>query len=179
MKRNAIMDFASLVIFEVRQLYSIEQQLIDAIPRMMVRAGNKDLKKLLEEHTQATIRQRDRLKDIAGKLGIEPEGEPARGMHALIAETEEILGSYEIGKSLRDALIIMFAQRIEHMEISAYGTAIAHAGLMDKPDIVGLLKESIEEEKSADGQLTKLANSQINEHAKHIKEPSNFYGRHG
>jgi ferritin-like metal-binding protein YciE len=153
-----------LFITKLQKVYDVEQQIIEALPRMIDAATNSDLKKGLEMHLEQTRDQVERLEQIGQELGTEITGEPCPSMSALIAEGEETLSQIE-DPEVRDAAIIVSAQEVEHHEIAAYGSLVAHATVMGHTTVVPLLEESLAEEEETDEELSMLAEAQANPEA--------------
>jgi ferritin-like metal-binding protein YciE len=152
----------ALLVEQLRDIYDAEKRLTKAIPKMAKAATNDDLRTALQEHLQETEQQVARLEEAFGHLGEKAKGKPCAGMKGIIEEGDEHVKEDYDDDDLRDAVIIGSAQRVEHYEIAAYGTAIAHARLLELDDVVGLLEESLEEEKAADVKLTEIAESVVN-----------------
>jgi ferritin-like metal-binding protein YciE len=152
----------ALLVEQLRDIYDAEKRLTKAIPKMAKAATNDDLRTALQEHLQETEQQIARLEEAFGHLGEKAKGKPCAGMKGIIEEGDEHVKEDYDDDDLRDAVIIGSAQRVEHYEIAAYGTAIAHARLLELEDVVGLLEESLEEEKAADVKLTEIAESVVN-----------------
>lgn len=146
---------------ELKDIYSAENQLIKALPKMAKNAQTKDLRQAFEEHLQQTKDQAARIEQICADLGVSPRGKKCVGMEGLIEEGKEIMTEGE-DPSVMDAGIIGAAQKVEHYEIAAYGTASAHARQLGFTNAVKLLEKSLEEEKMADEKLSKLAKNQVN-----------------
>ena len=151
-----------LFVDELRDIYDAEKRLTKAIPKLAKKASNEDLRSALEEHLQETEGQISRLEQAFEHLGERAKGKPCAGMKGIIEEGDEHVREDYEDDDLRDAVIIGSAQRVEHYEIAAYGTAIAHARLLEQDDIVQLLEESLEEEKAADARLSEIAESVVN-----------------
>jgi ferritin-like metal-binding protein YciE len=150
-----------LLVDELKDIYSAEKQLVEALPKMAKGATSPALERALNEHLAETEGQVTRLERIFEAMGKRAAGKRCKGMEGLIEEGAEIL-EHEGDGSVLDAGIIGAAQKVEHYEISAYGTAITHAELLGQNDIVSLLKESLEEEKAADKTLTMIAEEEVN-----------------
>jgi ferritin-like metal-binding protein YciE len=161
-----------LFVDELRDIYDAEKRLTKAIPKLAKKASNEDLRSALEEHLQETEGQISRLEQAFEHLGEKAKGKPCAGMKGIIEEGDEHVGEDYEDDDLRDAVIIGSAQRVEHYEIAAYGTAIAHARLLEQDDIVQLLEESLEEEKAADAKLSEIAESVVNLEAADQSEDS-------
>ena len=162
----------ALLVDELRDIYDAEKRLTKAIPKLAKKASNDDLRSALEEHLQETEAQIGRLEEAFEHLGERAKGKPCAGMRGIIEEGDEHVGEDYEDDDLRDAVIIGSAQRVEHYEMAAYGTAIAHARLLQQDDIVQLLEESLEEEKAADAKLSEIAESVVNIEAADQSEES-------
>ena len=158
----SIESMNALLLDELRDIYDAEKRLTKAIPKLARKATNEELRSALEEHLEETQQQVQRLEQAFEHLGERAKAKPCAGMRGIIEEGDEHVGEDYDDDDLRDAVIIGSAQRVEHYEIAAYGTAIAHARLLEQEDVVGLLEESLEEEKGADARLTEIAESVVN-----------------
>ena len=158
----SIDSMTALLLDELRDIYDAEKRLTKAIPKLAKKATNAELRAALDEHLEETEQQVQRLEQAFEHLGERAKAKPCAGMRGIIEEGDEHVGEDYDDDDLRDAVIIGSAQRVEHYEIAAYGTAIAHAKLLEHNDVVGLLEESLEEEKAADGKLTEIAESVVN-----------------
>jgi len=161
MKLNTLED---LFHHELKDLYSAETQLVKALPKMAKAATHEDLKAGFEEHLEQTKGHVKRLEKIAKSLDLVLTGHKCKAMEGLVAEGGELI-SDDAEDTVRDAGLIGAAQRVEHYEIAAYGTARALAKCLGHDDAVELLSETLEEEKEADQNLTELAESAINAEA--------------
>jgi ferritin-like metal-binding protein YciE len=141
---------------QVGDLQSAEQQLIEALPQMASSASNSDLREAFEHHLEQTREHARRLQQVAQNLGTPVPQEECKGMKGLIAEGEEILKATG-DPNAKDAALIAAAQRVEHYEIAAYGTARTLAKQLDMDDAAQLLDDTLDEESNADSLLTKLA----------------------
>ncbi len=149
-------NLTDLLVHEVRDLYSAETQLLDALPKMAAAATNEDLKRAFNEHLQETKGHVDRLADAARVLKVTPSGKTCEAMKGLIKEGSEVISELA-DPMVKDAALIAAAQRVEHYEIAAYGSAACFADQADAHDVKKLLGETLDEEKSADEKLTKIA----------------------
>ena len=147
---------------ELKDIYDAENRLTKAIPKLAKKATNEDLRAALQEHLQETEEHVSRLEQAFQQLGEKPKAKPCPGMKGIIDEGNEHVSEDYDDDDLRDAVIIGSAQRVEHYEMAAYGTAIAHARLLQQDDIVSLLEQTLEEEKAADAKLTEIAESVVN-----------------
>jgi ferritin-like metal-binding protein YciE len=141
---------------QVKDLWSAEEQLVQALPKVAQAVHSSELKQAIEEHLEETRGHVKRLEEVAGQLGIQRGTTQCKAMKGLIAEGEEILGM-DGDPVAKDAAIIGAAQRIEHYEIAGYGTARTLAGELDMTDTEKLLDETLDEESAADKLLTKIA----------------------
>lgn len=149
---------------ELKDLYSAETQLVKALPKMAEAASNPDLKAGFEEHLEETKVHVQRLEQISKQLGKGLTGHKCKGMEGLIEEGADLI-SEEADDTVRDAGLIGAAQRVEHYEIAAYGTAKALATQLGLEEAIGLLEETLEEEKATDAKLSELAESTVNQEA--------------
>jgi ferritin-like metal-binding protein YciE len=145
---------------EIRDIYHAEKQLLKALPKMAGAAANGELRTALENHLAETENQVSRLEQVFELVGARPETRTCAGMAGILEEGSKVL-ALESGPTL-DALIIASAQRAEHYEIAAYGTVAAWAEGLGYTDAAELLRETLDEEKSADETLTGLAEAGIN-----------------
>jgi len=153
-----------LLLDELKDLYSAEQQLVKALPRIAERVTTPSLRETIENHLRETEGHVSRLEACFNALGERASGKKCKGMEGLIDEGTE-LADEKGTDAVRDAGIISAAQRVEHYEIAAYGGAIAFAKLMGHQQVVSLLEENLEEEKAANDKLTALAEEEVNQHA--------------
>jgi ferritin-like metal-binding protein YciE len=159
-----ITSFKDMYIAELQELASLEGQLDKALLRMAEAASRASLKNALVHHREQTLLQRQRLETILRKHRANPRAHTDQAMQALINEAEK-MASMVKGDGLRDAAIIASAQKIEHYEIAAYGTAAALAGQLDFRDDQQTLHQILGEEKAADATLTELAKREVNQAA--------------
>jgi ferritin-like metal-binding protein YciE len=149
---------------ELKDLYSAETQLVKALPKMAKAATNEELKAGFEEHLEQTKGHVERLEQIAESLEIKLTGHKCKAMEGLITEGGELI-SEDAEDAVRDAGLIGAAQRVEHYEMAAYGTARALATCLGHDEAADLLGETLEEERATDEKLTELAESAINAEA--------------
>ncbi|WP_300438969.1 ferritin-like domain-containing protein [Christiangramia sp.] len=150
---------------QLKDLYSAESQLIEALPKMAKNTTNSDLKKAFEEHLEETKGHKKRLEEICEELDINPKGEECQAMKGLIKEAEQFLKEVS-DDDTKDAGLIADAQRVEHYEIAGYGSVATYAEELGYDDIAKKLKSTLDEEYSADDKLKQLAKSRINQKAK-------------
>ena len=150
---------------QLKDLYSAESQLIVALPKMAKNANDSKLKKAFEDHLEDTKRHKERLEKVCKELNIKPDGETCKAMKGLIEEAESFLKE-DASEEVRDAGLIAEAQRVEHYEISGYGTAVRYAKELGHDDIAKTLKSTLDEEYSADDKLNDMAEDRLNRKAK-------------
>ena len=166
-----------LLVYDVHDLYSAEEQIIDALPAMISKANNQQLKQALERHLTVTKQQRDRLDRVKQLLGEKSKNDDAnifsslfgsgstcKGMEGIISEGEKVMG-IDMSAEVMDAAIIECAQKVEHYEICGYGTAKAYAEELGLIDVAQLLQQTLMEEYDADDSLTSLAIGSVNRKA--------------
>ena len=161
MKLNTLED---LFVHELKDLYSAENQLLKALPKMAKASSNEELKGGFEEHLQQTKEHVARLERIGEELGKKLTGHKCKAMEGLVEEGAELIGE-DAEDSVRDAGLIGAAQRVEHYEMAGYGTARALAKQLGHNDIAKLLGQTLQEEKETDEKLTELAESSVNAEA--------------
>lgn len=169
-----------LLVHDVHDLYSAEEQIIEALPDMIAKANNPQLKQSLEQHLEVTRRQRDRLDQVKQLLGATKDndnsgsifaglfgsGIKCQGMEGIIKEGQKTM-SIDMSPDVMDAAIICSSQKVEHYEICGYGTARAYAEELGLIDVAQLLQQTLMEEYDADDRLTALAIGSVNRKAEH------------
>ena len=145
-----------LYVDELKDLYSAENQLTKALPKMAKAASSEELRQGLEKHLEQTKGHVERLQQIFEMLGEKPTGKKCVGMEGLIKEGAEIM-SEDFEDEVMDAALISAAQRVEHYEIAAYGTVAAYADLLGESEHAFLLRETLDEEKETDQKLSELS----------------------
>ncbi|MDO4263324.1 MAG: ferritin-like domain-containing protein [Deinococcus sp.] len=145
-----------LYLSQLRDLYSAETQLLAALPNMAASAQNPQLKQGFTDHLAQTREQVQRLEQIFGALSEPTSGKVCKAMQGLVQEGAEEAGENKEGP-VRDAALIAAAQRVEHYEIAAYGTAVNFARLLGEEQAAALLDTSLQEEGQTDQQLTEIA----------------------
>jgi ferritin-like metal-binding protein YciE len=153
MQLNSIQDVYA---HQLGDLRSAETQLIEALPKMANAASDAGLKQAFTEHLQQTRGHRDRLERIIAGAPTTVPDTVCKGMQGLIAEGEEVVNANG-DPAAKDAALIAAAQRVEHYEIAAYGTARELARQLDESDAADVLDQTLDEESDADKLLTKLA----------------------
>lgn len=168
-------NLKDLLIAELQDILSSEEQIIEALPEMAKAADSSELKNAFESHLKETRRQIQRLEKIFKFLKIEKKAKFCKATKGLVEEWREVLKDFKTKSPLRDAALISKAQRVEHYEISAYGTARTFASELDLNVVESLLQETFEEEENADQLLSKIAEgglfkSGINHQAKKLQK---------
>jgi ferritin-like metal-binding protein YciE len=159
-----------LYVEELKDLYSAENQLVKALPKMAKAASSEDLRAGFEEHLGQTKEHVTRLEKIFKALGENPKGKKCKGMEGLIKEGGEMIQEDPAPEEL-DAGLISAAQRVEHYEIAGYGCVRTYAQLLGEDLAVSLVQQTLDEEKDTDEKLTQLAGS-INVEAAESQESS-------
>ena len=155
-----------LLIHDLRDLYSAENQLLKAMPRMAKKATNPQLRKAIETHMKETEVHVQRLQKVFEKLGKKPTGKKCQAMEGLIEEAKEAMGE-DMDEDTMDAALIAVAQKVEHYEIAGYGTTRTWANQLGDSDTARVLQQTLDEEGKTDKLLTELAESSINIEAAH------------
>jgi ferritin-like metal-binding protein YciE len=160
----SIESLQDLLIDELKDLYSAEKQIVQALPKIIKAVSAADLQDGLSKHLEETKNQVTRLEQIGEILGKKLTGKTCVGMKGVLEEGREVLE--ETGKGpVRDAALISACQRVEHYEIAGYGSSRDFAKLLGLNEIAALLDDTLSEEKNADKTLT-TASKQVNSTAK-------------
>jgi ferritin-like metal-binding protein YciE len=146
---------------QLKDLFSAEQQILRALPKMAKAAVHPELQKAFTDHEQLTRVHVERLEKIFQQLGKAPGGHKCKGMEGLLAEGAELLEEHAESDAL-DAAMIAAAQRVEHYEIAGYGTVRTFANMLGLPDHAAILQQTLDEEGKTDHQLTELAETVVN-----------------
>jgi ferritin-like metal-binding protein YciE len=157
-KPTASEGLRQLFVDGLKDIYSAEQTLTKAIPKMIDQATSEDLIDALTNHLKETEEQVTRLEKIFSSIDEEAQPKKCQAILGLTKEAEEIMDEAEEGV-VRDAGIILAAQKVEHYEIATYGTLRAFADILGEQEAVSLLEETLEEEKQADEKLSEIASS--------------------
>lgn len=153
-----------LFVHTLRDIYYAENQITKALPTMIKKATDPQLKAGFERHLEETKGQIARLEQVFKLHGVEVSGVTCPAIDGIIAEANEVAGEVD-DKAVLDAALIAAAQAVEHYEISRYGTLVAWAKLLSRNDCAALLLKNLEEEKATDVKLTTLAESKLNRRA--------------
>jgi ferritin-like metal-binding protein YciE len=152
----------------LKDTYHAEKQLIKALPQMAKAASSDDLRTAFEGHLKETEGHVDRLEQAFAMLEMKPSAKPCHGMMGLVEEGKEVIGHKKSGHDAAiDAALIAAAQKVEHYEITAYGTMVTFAETLGLTDLAELLGQTLDEEESADEKLTGIAEESINAEAAH------------
>jgi ferritin-like metal-binding protein YciE len=165
------MELASLqdlFVEELKDLYSAEKQITQALPKMVKAANSPELKAAFEEHLKQTEEHMKRLEQICEKLGEKPSGKFCKGMEGVIKDGAELIKE-DAEPSVKDAGLISAAQHVEHYEMAGYGTVRTYALELGNREAAKLLQMTLDEEQATDVKLTKLAESNVNLKAKQAK----------
>ncbi len=166
-KTETIMEMSNLrdlFVDELRDLLHAEGQVLKALPKMAKVAKDPALQTALQEHTEQTRLQVQRLEQIFQKLGVLPKGKKCKGMQGILEQGRDTMDE-DMDPEVMDAALIGEAQRVEHYEIAAYGTARAFARMLGDEESANLLQQTLDEEGQADKRLTQLAENRINAQA--------------
>lgn len=160
----AIATLHELYVEELKDLYSAEQQILKALPKMAKAASHEDLAQAFNDHLEETKIQVERLEKIFKKLDVSPKGKTCKAMKGLLEEGKDVMAE-DAEPAVLDAALIAAAQRVEHYEMAGYGCVRTYAKLLGYDDACDLLQETLDEEGTADKKLTELAESAINAEA--------------
>ncbi|HEX8297225.1 MAG TPA: ferritin-like domain-containing protein [Chthoniobacteraceae bacterium] len=164
-----IKTLRDVYLHELKDLYSAEKQLLQALPKMAKAAANEELAASFEEHLAQTEVHVERLEEILKNLGETTRGEKCKGMEGLIEEGASLIEEDGVPEVI-DALLITAAQRVEHYEIAGYGSARTFAEMLGQADAAKLLQQTLDEEVETDEKLTELAESTVNVEAQESAE---------
>ena len=160
MKLETLKD---LYIEQLRDLYSAETQLVQALPKMAAAASHPELKNSFQMHLEQTKQHQDRLSTIITRLGAKPDGHKCEAMAGLIKEGQELLKEKgSANPDVLDAGLIAAAQRVEHYEIAGYGTVRTYAQSLGEQEAMNTLQQTLNEEGETDKKLTQLAEQVVN-----------------
>jgi ferritin-like metal-binding protein YciE len=153
-----------LFVHTLKDIYYAEHQITKALPKMIERASNPNLRSAFTQHLEETNGQIKRLEQVFSMLDEKPSGVACDAIDGIISEAKQVMSDVVDGPVM-DAALASCAQAVEHYEISRYGTLIALAKQVGRANAVGPLKATLEEEKATDRKLTELAESQVNRQA--------------
>ncbi|MEX2153653.1 MAG: ferritin-like domain-containing protein [Gemmatimonadaceae bacterium] len=150
-----------LYLEQLRDLFSAEVQILEALPKMVKQTKHAELKRAFQEHYQQTEQQKQRLEKIGEELGENLEGHKCKGMAGIIKEGEDVMEDFTDSDVL-DAALIAAAQRVEHYEMAGYGCARTYAHMLGLVEQAASLQRTLDEEGDTDHKLTDLAETVVN-----------------
>jgi ferritin-like metal-binding protein YciE len=153
-----------LFVHALQDIYYAEKQIMKALPDMIEKAHDAQLKNGFQSHLRETENQVKRLEQVFQLHGSQAKGVDCPAIDGIIEEADDVVGEVE-DKSVLDAALIAAAQAVEHYEITRYGSLVAWATQLGRNDCATLLKQNLEEEKAVDKKLTALAESKVNRKA--------------
>jgi len=153
-----------LFVHTLCDIYYAERQILSALPEMVEKADDPQLKQAFQSHLAETKKQVGRLEKVFRLHGQEPSGVDCPAIDGIIEEADDVAGEVD-DSAVLDAALIAAAQAVEHYEITRYGSLIAWAKQLGRNDCAELLQQSLEEEKAADKKLTSMAESRVNRQA--------------
>jgi len=159
-----IQSMDDLFVHTLRDVYYAEKQIVKALPEMIEKAHDPQLKQGLQSHLRETENHVKRLDQVFQRLGEKAQGIDCPAIDGIIEEADEVAGEVE-DDSVLDAALIAAAQAVEHYEMARYGTLIAWANHLGRHDCATLLQETLEEEKATDKKLTAVAETKVNRRA--------------
>jgi ferritin-like metal-binding protein YciE len=159
-----IKSLDDLFVHTLQDIYYAEKQIEKSLPDMIEKATNTELTNGFKKHLEETKGQIQRLEEVFRMHGHEPKGVDCPAIDGILEEAEEIAGDVADKQTL-DAALIAAAQAVEHYEITRYGTLIAWAKELGRPDCASVLQKNLDEEKTTDEKLTKMATARINKKA--------------
>lgn len=158
-------EFREFFIDELKDILWAEKALLKALPKMGKAATGKELAASFEQHLKETENQISTVEQVFELMGEKPKTKKCDAMEGLISEAESIISDTDKGSAIRDAGLILAAQKVEHYEIATYGTLAAFADAMEEPKVAKLLRSILKDEKESDKTLTVLALESVNEDA--------------
>jgi ferritin-like metal-binding protein YciE len=159
-----IKNMDNLFVHTLRDIYYAENQIVQALPEMIDKAHDAQLRQGFQAHLAETKNHVKRLEQVFRMHGQEPKGVDCPAIDGIIAEAKDVAGEVE-DKSVLDDALIAAAQAVEHYEITRYGSLIAWAKLLGRSDCASVLQQNLDEEKATDKKLTAMAEAKINRQA--------------
>ncbi|HKS84366.1 MAG TPA: ferritin-like domain-containing protein [Pseudolabrys sp.] len=158
-----IKSLDDLFVHQLRDIYYAEKQIVQALPDMIEKASDPGLKQGFKAHLAETKNHVKRLEQVFKMhgAGVEAKGVDCPAIDGIIEEADDVVGEVN-DKAVLDAALIAATQAVEHYEMTRYGTLIAWAKRLGRPDCASVLQQNLEEEKSADAKLTSIAERQVN-----------------
>ncbi len=158
-------EFHEFFVDELKDIYWAEKHLVKALPKMKKASTSPELATAFEKHTQETQTHIETLEQVFALLDEKPAAKKCDAMEGLLSEADSIISDTEKGTMIRDAGLILAAQKVEHYEIATYGTLKTFAENMGHTDVADLLQQTLDNEKATDEALTTIAESFVNEQA--------------
>jgi ferritin-like metal-binding protein YciE len=159
-----IKDMNDLFVHTLRDIYYAEKQIVKALPEMIEKSHDSQLKQGFQTHLRETENHVRRLEKIFQIVGVKAQGVDCPAIDGIIEEANDVAGEVD-KRSVLDAALIAAAQAVEHYEMTRYGTLISWAKQLGKQDCVSLLQQTLDEEKATDKKLTQMAEAQVNRKA--------------
>ena len=159
-----IQTLDDLFVHTLQDIYSAEHQILKALPKMMAKATDPELKAGFETHLRETEGQVQRLEQVFAMHGHQPKAVTCPAIDGIIQEANEVAGDIA-DKSVLDAALLASAQAVEHYEITRYGTLVAWANELGRSDCASVLQQNLDEEHATDRKLTQLAEARVNRRA--------------
>jgi len=156
-----IQTLDDLFVHQLRDIYYAEKQIVQSLPEMIEKATDSNLKRGFETHLGETKTHVKRLEQVFKMHGVEAKGIDCPAIDGIIEEADDVVADVE-DKKVLDAALIAAAQAVEHYEITRYGTLIAWAKQLGRPDCASVLQQNLDEEKATDAKLTSLAERNVN-----------------
>lgn len=158
-------EFHEFFVDELKDIYWAEKHLVKALPKMKKAATSPELASAFEKHTEETNTHIATLEQVFALLEEKPQAKKCDAMEGLLKEADSIIEDTDAGTMIRDAGLILAAQKVEHYEIATYGTLVVFAQNMGHTAVADLLQSTLDNEKATDVALTEVAESFINEQA--------------
>ena len=159
-----IRSLEELYLHTLQDIYYAEKQVLQALPKMIDKATNPDLRQGFEHHLDETRGHVQRLEEVFGKIGNTPKGVNCPAIDGIIEEADDVAAEID-DKEVLDAALAAAAQAVEHYEITRYGTLIAWSKQLNRDDCAQILEETLKEERAADRKLTEIAETRLNQAA--------------
>ena len=159
-----IKNMNDLFVHTLRDIYYAEKQIVKALPDMIEKASDPQLRQGFQSHLRETENHVKRLDQVFQMAGLKAQGVDCPAIDGIIEEANDVVGEVD-QKSVMDAALIAAAQAVEHYEITRYGTLISWANQLGRNDCATLLQQTLEEEKTADKKLTSMAETAVNRKA--------------
>jgi ferritin-like metal-binding protein YciE len=153
-----------LFVHTLRDIYYAENQIMKALPEMIEKASDPQLKQAFQSHLGETKNHVKRVEQVFQMHGVDAKGVDCPAIDGIIEEAEEVAGEVD-DKKVLDAALIAAAQAVEHYEMTRYGTLVAWAKQLGRNDCASVLQKNLDEEKAADTKLTAIAEGSVNRKA--------------